>query len=110
MFQLNTALIKEDYYNYLMLVSKYWQKNQISIKNGITLEGEDEENGPLYIAVCSKHDLKWFTLIFDLCTKVNTPFLKDDFEKAMKVYHFKFLPKECQSIIKENYQTCYPKK
>ena len=68
-----------------------------------------ERYQPLYYAVTRKLDLKWFKLIFDLSKKVDIAPTKDDFEKALKHDRFAENSKECQSIIKENYQKFYPK-
>ena len=96
------AGIEHGIYNYMKLISKYWQKNEVMIKEGII-----HRNKPLYYAVNYGCDLKWFTLIFDLCKRLDTKILKDDFELTLKCKVFNKLSKQCQSIVKENYKQCY---
>ena len=92
-------------YEYLTLVSKYWQKNEMWLKKDINLFS------PVSRALDNNRNLKWFELIFDLCVKVSIPPKKHDFEYAMEHNYFEFLiSKECQSIIRENYNKYYSKK
>ena len=60
------------------------------------------------VAVEKTRNLEWFKLIFDLCSKVDTAPTKDDFEKALNLDEFNKISKECQLIVKENYQKFYP--
>ena len=91
-------------YHYLKLISKYWEKNQVGIKKGIVFD----EFPPLETAVRHNRQQWWFKLFFELCGKVDTIPTKNDFEQAMKHDFFKQISKECQSMIKENYQKLYP--
>ena len=87
-------------YDYLLLISKYIEKNAACIKKGIVGSYEGY-GGILRIAVDGNCDLKWFTLLFDLCDKTDTPPRKDDFKKAINNDNFSKMSKECQLVIKE---------
>ena len=91
-------------YDYLLLVSKYFSKNTTCIKKGML------STDVLHIAVQKKRDLKWFKLLFNLCSQVNVVPPKNVFEKALSEKNFHLLSKQCQSMIQENYNKFYPKK
>ena len=95
------------FYDYLLLVSKYCDKNISCVKKGITAS-QKYRGGMLEIAVSRKKDLKWFELLFNLCDKSNTPAREDDFKRAIRQFYFDELPIECQSIIKEHQKKYYP--
>ena len=100
--------VEHGFYDYLLLLSKYCEKNISCIKKGI-LTSQKYRGGMLEIAVNRTRDLKWFELLFNLCDKSNTPPREEDFKCAIRHYEFKELPKECQSIIKEHQKKFYPK-
>ena len=63
----------------------------------------------LFTAVYNQRDFRWFELIFDLCSQVKTYPTEKHFQDALTSKCFDKLSKQCQSIIKENYNKYYPK-
>ena len=61
------------------------------------------------LPVKTKHDLEWFKAIFDLYSKMNKVPRKADFKEALRKKYFNQTSKECQEMIKENYNKFYPK-
>ena len=98
--------VTRDCYDYICLLRQYLVKNTVCIKRGIVHRDVWEKN-IVVVAVKKKYNLQWFKLIFDLCNKVDTAPTKHDFEEALNLDEFNKISKECQSIIKKNYQTFY---
>ena len=70
----------------------------------------NEKTKLICLTVEKKRDLEWFTILFDLYIKMNQVPTKEDFESAFKHKNFKDgISKECQEMIKENYNKFYPK-
>ena len=68
-----------------------------------------DESNPICLAVINKGDIEWFKIIFDLYIKMNKVPRKEDFEFAFKHKHFNTISKQCQEMIKENFNKFYPK-
>ena len=106
--QILFTIVECGWYHYLELFSKYMSKNIICIKKGIVYGDHfSKHKSIVQIAVENSRDLKWFKLLFDLCSKVDIAPKKDDFTNAINHSTFNTLSKECQSIIKENYNKFY---
>ena len=87
---------------YLQMIIKYFDKNSACINKAMN------ESELISLAIHNKRDLEWFKIIFDLYSKMNKVPRKEDFEKALKHKHFGQISKECQAMIKENYNKFYP--
>ena len=101
----------DEYYDYLCLLSKYWQKNMICIKKGMTsrYSAWRRNETPLMAAVRKNRGLKWFELIFDLYAKVDAMPNKEEFQEVFdKDMGFNGLSKECKSILHEKYNEFHP--
>ena len=68
-----------------------------------------DKSNPIYLGVKNKGDIFWFKIIFDLYIKMNTVPRRKDFELAFKDTRFNTISKQCQDMIKENYNKFYPK-
>ena len=78
------------------MIVKYWDKMKYSKL--------------IYWGVLCNRDLSWFERIFDFYIKINKVPRKEDFESAFKLDEFKDkISKECQEMIKQNYEKYYPK-
>ena len=94
---------KEDRPEYLHMIVKYKEKNSTCINKTI-------ESRLICLAVKKVRNLEWFKTIFDMYSKMNKVPLKGDFESALKNEYFENgISKECQEMIKENYDKFYPK-
>ena len=86
------------------MVAKYFDKNSTCINKAMN------KSKLVYLAVKNKCDLEWFKTLFDLYITMNKVPTKEDFELAFKNEHFENgISKECQEMIKENYNKFYPK-
>ena len=66
----------------------------------------------IYWGLENKRDLSWFKRTFDFYIKMDKVPRKEDFESAFKHWNFDGkdgISKECQEMIKENYNKYYPK-
>ena len=70
---------------------------------------EYDKSSPIYLGVKNKGDFFWFKIIFDLYTKMNKVPRKKDFEFVFEDKHFNQISKQCQEMIKENYNKFYTK-
>ena len=93
---------------YLETIIKYFDKNSTCIDQAMDIDHSLDASELVRLAVDKQRDLKWFKIVFDLYTKMNKVPRKEDFEKAMKHTHFVKISKECQTMIKENYNKFYP--
>ena len=88
------------------MIVKYLDKNSTCINKAMN----NSASKLIYLAVEKKRDLEWFKTLFDLYIKMNKVPIKEDFELAFKNEHFENgISKECQAMIKENYNKFYPK-
>lgn len=90
--------IEYDRYNYLSLISNNWQKNHVSIKNGMKNTGQ---YAILSRAMTQHRDIKYFKTIFDLCDKLDVTPTKHDFTKAL--LWTGRMPKDCEPMIREKF-------
>ena len=89
---------------YLQMIVKYLDKNSTCINKGM-----NKKTNLICCAVMQKHGLEWFKIIFDLYIKMNEVPSKEDFESALKHERFNEISKECQEMIKENYNKFHEK-
>ena len=74
-------------YDFLKLISKYWQKNQVCIERGMI---HDKSYPPMRTAMKKRCDVKWYQLFLELCRNVETASTKHEFD---------IISRSCQSWI-----------
>ena len=86
------------------MIVKYFEKNSTCINKAM-----NKKINLICLAVENKNDFEWFKIIFDLYIKMKKVPTKEDFEEALNHFDFNEMSKECQEMIKENYNKFYPK-
>ena len=99
-------LMKDDYYDYVLLMTKYFDKNNVVIEKGLK-HMEDERIDHALITLLKSQDAseKWLIVYFDMFEKCNMSVPQDVLKKAfdlMDSIEQENEREKCKSILKRH--------
>ena len=104
------SLMKHDSYDYVLLLTKYFDKNSMMIEQGINTPEREWEHHPLIALLESgRASEKWLMLYFDMLEKCKMRVPQDVLKKAIDSMDSIKLKKEeerekCTSILKRHFE------